>query len=141
MTSARLTPAAATSMSTWPAVASGSGTSSRTRLSASPGSGIVMARMGPSLLTSGPSPHERPAGRRRVRRDVPHARGAGNRTVRPQERPLVDRDTARGQPRGHHGDEARDVAPLGGVHVDGSRHEADAADHGDVVEVLVAVLG
>src|SRR3954447_9940549 len=49
MTSARLTPAAATSTRTCPGRSSGSGTSSRTRLSASPGCGIVMARMGPSL--------------------------------------------------------------------------------------------
>src|SRR5690349_7577486 len=50
MTSARLTPAATTSTSTCPTRTSGSGTSARTRLSASPGWGIVMARMGPTLL-------------------------------------------------------------------------------------------
>src|SRR6476620_3410002 len=140
MTSARLTPAATTSMSTWPGRTSGSGTSSRTRLSASPGSGIVMARMGLSLLTCGLRAHGGRRRGRRVRGDVPHVPGADDPTARPESRALVYRHRARLQPGRHDGDRARGVAPLGGVHLDGPRDEADALHHGHGVEVLVAVL-
>ena len=43
-----------------------------------------------------------------------------------------------GLDRGH---QAGEVAPLGGVHVDGTADQADAVHDGDGVELLVAVLG
>src|SRR5689334_22306042 len=141
MTSARLTPAATTSTSTWPGPASGSGTSARTRLSASPGSGIVMARMGPTLLTGGHRVHRDPARAGRVGRDVPHASGPHDTTVGVERGVLVEGDRAGCQTGGDDRHGARDVAPLRGMHVDGARHEAEPGHDRDLVEVLVALLG